>query len=126
MITGPDIVEIDIGFQDLDHDIECVALDELLLQADGDHAVVIAIRRVVWTSWHIVILVGEEGLRCVRNRVLLADGSLGWVLVAEQLNEIGVSERLDIARWLQELMMVAIVHFGSELSLDEQSEAAIG
>jgi len=47
MVTLSNIVEFDIGFQDFNHNIKSIALDEFLLQADSDHAVVIPIRRVV-------------------------------------------------------------------------------
>lgn len=120
------MVKVDIGLQDLNDNIKSITLDELLLQADSDHAVVIPIRRVVWTSRYIVILVGEESLRWIRNRVLLANCSLIRVLVTEKLNEIGFFELLDIVRWLQELMVVAIVHLGSEFSFDEKGETTFG
>lgn len=126
MVTCPNLVKVDIGLQDLNDNIKSITLDELLLQADSDHAVVIPIRRVVWTSRYIVILVGEESLRWIRNRVLLANCSLIRVLVTEKLNEIGFFELLDIVRWLQELMVVAIVHLGSEFSFDEKGETTFG
>lgn len=126
MVTCSNLVKVDIGLQDLNDNIKSITLDELLLQADSDHAVVIPIRRVVWTSRYIVILVGEESLRWIRNRVLLANCSLIRVLVTEKLNEIGFFELLDIVRWLQELMVVAIVHLGSEFSFDEKGETTFG
>ena len=126
MVTCSNLVKVDIGLQDLNDNIKSITLDELLLQADSDHAVVIPIRRVVWTSRYIVILVGEESLRWIRNRVLLANCSLIRVLVTEKLNEIGFFELLDIVRWLQELMVVAIVHLGSEFSFDEKRETTFG
>ena len=126
MVNCSNLVKVDIGLQDLNDNIKSITLDELLLQADSDHAVVIPIRRVVWTSRYIVILVGEESLRWIRNRVLLANCSLIRVLVTEKLNEIGFFELLDIVRWLQELMVVAIVHLGSEFSFDEKGETTFG